>query len=84
MGSLASSLLPPHDIWFAHEHKELALSIEGDTMTALTKPSFDVNVTTYCLAELRLQIFGEYVALGIPTGKVKGSDMTDKVDSINW
>jgi hypothetical protein len=66
LGPLDKKLLPHHDITFEHQQKELKKSIEGYTLTTLAKPGFDVNVTTYCLGEVRVQISGEYVALGIP------------------
>ena len=68
------------DLTFLPSQSELKRSIFSFQLTTLSYPHFDINVTSFALPEVRLQVLEAYALFLFPVGRVEGDTISDRKD----
>jgi hypothetical protein len=79
---LHASLRPQIAVVFGGSNRELKETLLLPSSTTLRSPGFDINVTTFGLGEVRLQVSGSYGLFGVPPEAITGDTMQDKVATL--
>ena len=71
------------DLTFLPSQSELKRSIFSFQLTTLSHPHFDINVTSFALPEVRLQVLEAYALFLFPVGRVEGDTISEKIAKIS-